>query len=41
MVELRFFILVERDRNMYIGVDRKVLVYEVIDDNVGYYVIDI
>lgn len=40
LAELRLFTLVERDRNMYIGVDRKVSVYEVTDDNVGYHVID-
>lgn len=40
LAELRLFTLVERDRNMYIGVDRKVSVYEVTDDNVGYHLID-
>ncbi|XP_062616191.1 bone morphogenetic protein 10-like [Saccostrea cucullata] len=40
LAELRLFTLVERDRYMYIGVDRKVSVYEVTDDNVGYHLID-
>jgi hypothetical protein len=40
LAELRLYTLVERDRNFYIGIDRKVSVYEVTDENVGYHLID-
>ncbi|KAK3089186.1 hypothetical protein FSP39_001575 [Pinctada imbricata] len=40
LAELRLYTLVQRDRIMYIGVDRKVSVYEVMENDAGFHLID-